>query len=124
VRAKGIESIHLAKAHGVAIALGTDLLGAMHQRQSEEFSLRAAVLSPVEIVQSATISAARLMDQEGRIGSLARGAWADLLIVDGDPTRDVGVLSRPEVSLRLVMKAGKVVRNTLPTPAARTLSVP
>ncbi|MEQ1806784.1 MAG: amidohydrolase family protein, partial [Burkholderiaceae bacterium] len=72
VRAKGIESIQIAKAHGVPMALGTDLLGAMHERQSDEFALRAGALSPVEILQSATISAARLMGREGRIGSLMR----------------------------------------------------
>ncbi len=113
VRAKGIESIQIAKAQGVSIALGTDLLGAMHARQNEEFSLRAGALSPVEILQSATISAARLMGQEGRIGALTRGAFADLLIVDGDPTRDATVLSRPDTAIKLVMKAGKVVRNAL-----------
>ncbi len=116
VRAKGIESIQIAKAHGVPMALGTDLLGAMHERQSDEFALRAGALSPVEILQSATISAARLMGQEGRIGSLTRGAFADLLIVEGDPTRDAAVLAQPEVSLKVVMKAGKVFRNTLRRP--------
>lgn len=113
VRAKGIESIQIAKAHGVAMALGTDLLGAMHARQSEEFSLRAGALGPVEILQSATISAARLMGQEGRIGALTRGAFADLLIVDGDPTRDATVLCRPDAAIKLVMKGGKVVLDTL-----------
>ncbi len=113
VRTKGIESIQIAKAQGVSIALGTDLLGAMHARQNEEFSLRAGALSPVEILQSATISAARLMGQEGRIGALTGGAFADLLIVDGDPTRDATVLSRPDTAIKLVMKAGKVVRNAL-----------
>ncbi len=113
VRAKGIESIQIAKAHGVSMALGTDLLGAMHGRQSEEFSLRAGALSPIEILQSATISAARLMGQEGRIGGLTRGAFADLLIVDGDPTRDAAVLSQPDDAIKLVMKAGDVVRNIL-----------
>ncbi len=116
VRAKGIESIQIAKAHGVSIALGTDLLGAMHPRQNEEFSLRSGALSPVEILQSATSSAARLMGQEGCIGALTRGAFADLLIVDGDPTRDATVLSRPETAIKLVMKAGKVYRNTLDRP--------
>jgi imidazolonepropionase-like amidohydrolase len=117
VRDQGIEAIRIAKAHGVPIAFGTDLLGVMHERQSEEFLLRRAALSPVEILQGATISAARLLGQEGRIGSLVPGAWADLLIVEGDPTRDVSVLSRPEDSLKLVMKAGKVYRNTLDRPA-------
>ena len=113
VRAKGIEAIQIAKAHGVSIAFGTDLLGAMHGRQSEEFSLRAGALTPVEILQSATISAARLMGQEGRIGALTRGAFADLLIIEGDPTRDARVLARAEAAIKLVMRGGTVVRSTL-----------
>ena len=113
VRDQGIEAIHIAKAHGVPMAFGTDLLGAMHARQSEEFGLRGGALSAVEILQSATVSAARLMGQEAHIGRLRAGAWADLLIVDGDPTRDITILSRPESALRLIMKSGKVYRNTL-----------
>jgi imidazolonepropionase-like amidohydrolase len=113
VRDQGIEAIRIAKAHGVAIALGTDLLGAMQPQQSEEFALRGSALSPVEILQSATSSAARLMGQEGQIGRLVKGAWADLLVVEGDPTRDLGSLSRPEAGLRLIMKAGTIYRNTL-----------
>ena len=113
VRDQGIEAIRIAKAHGVSIALGTDLLGVMQTQQSEEFALRGSALSPVEILQSATSSAARLMGQEGQIGRLVKGAWADLLVVDGDPTRDLGSLSRPETGLRLIMKAGTIYRNTL-----------
>ena len=113
VRDQGIEAIHIAKAHGVPMAFGTDLLGAMHARQSEEFGLRSTALGAIEILQSATASAARLMRQEAHIGRLVAGAWADLLIVEGDPTRDITILSRPESALRLIMKSGKVYRNTL-----------
>jgi imidazolonepropionase-like amidohydrolase len=113
VRDQGIEAIRIAKAHGVPMAFGTDLLGAMHDRQCEEFALRSAALSPVEILQSATWSAACLMGEQSRIGRLVRGAWADLLVVDGDPTRDLSLLCHPGDSLRLIMKAGAVYRNTL-----------
>jgi imidazolonepropionase-like amidohydrolase len=113
VRDQGIDAIRIAKAHGVPIAFGTDLLGAMQNRQSGEFELRAAAMSPVEILQSATSSPARLMGQEGQIGSLVKGAWADLLVVEEDPTRDLSSLSRPGTGLRLIMKAGTVYRNTL-----------
>ena len=113
VRDQGIEAIRVAKAHGVPIAFGSDLLGAMHPRQNEEFGLRSAALSATDILQSATSSAARLMGQEGRLGRLVAGAWADVLIVDGDPTRDASVLGQPGTSLRLIMKAGKVVRDIL-----------
>jgi imidazolonepropionase-like amidohydrolase len=113
VQARGIESLAIAKAEGVGIVFGTDLLGHMHARQSGEFTIRAKVQTPVEILQGATIEAARLMRQEGRIGELVAGAFADLLIVDGDPTRELSMLAEPARGIRLLMQGGRVVRDTL-----------
>ena len=116
VQARGVQSLAIAKAEGVPIVFGTDLLGHMHARQSGEFAIRAAVQSPVEMLQGATIEAARLMRQERRIGQIVPGAFADLLIVDGDPTRELSMLAEPQRGLRLVMQAGRVVRDTLRAP--------
>ena len=96
-------------AEGVPIVFGTDLLGHMHERQSSEFLLRSGLMSPVQVLQSATIQAARLMRQEGRIGQIVPGAWADLLVVDGDPTRDAGLLAKPQQAIQLLMQAGREV---------------
>jgi imidazolonepropionase-like amidohydrolase len=52
------------------------------------------------------------MRQEGHLGELVPGAWADLLVVEGDPTRELSMLSRP-AGLRLIVQAGAVVKNTL-----------
>jgi imidazolonepropionase-like amidohydrolase len=95
------------------VVFGTDLLGHMHARQSGEFALRTAAMSPVEVLQSATITAARLMGQEAYIGQLVPGAWADLLVVDGDPTTSLQMLADPEQGIRLLMQGGRVVRSTL-----------
>jgi imidazolonepropionase-like amidohydrolase len=113
VRARGIDAVRIARAEGVPVVFGTDLLGHMHARQSGEFALRAGAMSSVEILQSATITAARLMRQEAHIGQLVPGAWADLLIVDGDPTQGLEMLAEPEQGIRLLMQAGRVVRNRL-----------
>jgi imidazolonepropionase-like amidohydrolase len=113
VHARGIESLKIARAEGVPIVFGTDLLGHMHPRQGIEFALRLGAMSPVEVLQSATIVAARLMRQEGRLGELRPGAWADLLVVDGDPTQELSMLSDPQRGPLLVMKAGRVYRNRL-----------
>jgi len=110
----GLEAVKIARAEGVPIVFGTDLLGHMHARQSGEFALRAGALSPVEVLQSATITAAQLMRQEAHIGQLVRGAWADLLVVDGEPTQDLGVLADPARNIRLLMQGGRVVRGSLP----------
>lgn len=115
VHGRGIESLQIAKAEGVPIVFGTDLLGHMHARQSGEFALRLGAMSPVEVLQSATIEAARLMRQDGQIGELVAGALADLLVVDGDPTRELSMLAEPQRGLRLIMQGGRVCRDNLQT---------
>ena len=109
----GLRALELASRAGVPIAYGTDLLGAMHAMQSREFLLRAQVQQSVEIVRSATLVGAQLVRMEGQIGVVAPGAFADLLVVDGNPLDDIGLLTRPEASLRLIMKAGRVYRDDL-----------
>ena len=106
VKDAGTRAIAIAKAEGIPIAFGTDLLGAMHTHQSIEWRLRAGVQTPVEILQSATSVAAKLLNQEGMLGVIAPGAHADLLVVDGDPTADITLLCEPDKALAGVMKAG------------------
>ena len=113
VRHRGIEAIHIARAAGIPIVFGTDLLGSMHGRQNEEFSLRLAAQTAAEILQSATATAARLLRAEGQIGVLAAGALADLLLVDGDPTASVEMWLKPEAGIRLLMQGGAVVHDRL-----------
>ena len=114
VRERGIEALRLALSEGVPVVFGTDLLGRMHDQQSTEFDLRLQAMGPVQALQSATIEAARLMRAEGDIGQLRPGAWADLLVVDGDPTVDLSMLTRPETGIRLLMQGGRSVRCSLP----------
>ena len=113
VQSRGIESVRIALNEGVPVVFGTDLLGHMHDRQSGEFDLRLRAMSPVQALQSATIAAARLMRAEGEIGELVPGAWADLLVVDGDPTANLAMLTAPETGIRLLMQGGRTVRNSL-----------
>ncbi|MBL8349560.1 MAG: amidohydrolase family protein [Burkholderiaceae bacterium] len=114
VQNRGIEAVRIARAEGVPVVFGTDLLGHMHAQQNREFALRLPAMTPVEVLQSATIEAARLLRAEGEIGELVHGARADLLIVDGDPTADLGLLAAPETGIRLLMQGGRVVRSSLP----------
>ncbi len=109
VSACGIESVRLAVAEGVPVVFGTDLLGHMHARQSGEFDLRRPAMSPVQILRSATFTAAQLLREEGRLGELTAGAWADVLLVDGDPTRELSMLARPDEGIRLIVQAGRVI---------------
>ena len=113
VQSKGIDAVRIAMAEGVPVVFGTDLLGHMHDRQSGEFDLRLQAMGPVQALQSATIVAARLMRAEADIGQLLPGSRADLLLVDGDPTISLAMLSAPETGIRLLMQGGRTVRHSL-----------
>jgi len=113
VSARGIESVQLAVSEGVPVVFGTDLLGHMHDRQSGEFDLRASAMSASQMLQSATFTAAQLLREEGRLGELTAGAWADVLLVDGDPTRELSMLTQPEEGIRVIVQAGRTVKNLL-----------
>ena len=106
VKDAGARAIAIAKAEGVPIAFGTDLLGTMHTHQSIEWRLRSTVQTPVEILQSATSVAAKVLNQEGKLGVIAPGAHADLVVADGDPTKDILEMCDPEANFAGIMKAG------------------
>jgi len=76
--------------------------------------LRAQVLSPIEVLQSATSINARILRREGQLGVLARGAVADLIVIDGDPSQDLALLTDNGAHIPVVMKEGRFFRNRLP----------
>jgi imidazolonepropionase-like amidohydrolase len=105
---RGIESLRILREAGVKIGFGTDLLGDAHARQNEEFSIRAQVLSPQQVLAGATTIAAEVVQKAGELGVVAEGAIADLLVLDGNPLEDIGVMARPHETLRVVIKAGAI----------------
>ena len=113
VRKAGLESLAIFKRAGVKMAFGTDLLGESHVHQSGEFAIRARVLSPHEVICSATSVAAEVIRMEGKLGIVAPGAIADLLVVDGDPLRDLSVLEGQGKHLAAILQAGRFVKNRL-----------
>jgi imidazolonepropionase-like amidohydrolase len=108
-----LKSLEICKRHGVPVAYGTDLLGQLQVAQSEEFSLRARVLSPAEIIRSATTIGAQVARMEGKIGCVTPGAFADLLIVDGDPLKNLSLLQEQGKHLSAIMKGGRFHKNRL-----------
>ena len=107
---QGLEMMRSAK---VKVGLGTDLLGESYVYQCREFSIRRQVFSPLEILQQATSVNANILQQQGRLGCVKPGAYADLLVVDGDPLKDIELLAASGRNLRLIMRAGELVRNEL-----------
>jgi imidazolonepropionase-like amidohydrolase len=113
VRGAGRRSLEILKQAGVKVGFGTDLLGAMHRYQSTEFLIRAEVLSPAEILISATSGNATLLQAEGQLGVVAPGALADLIVVDGDPLSDLGLLQDQGAHIPLIMRGGHIFKSEL-----------
>lgn len=100
------EGFRAAAEAGVRIAFGTDAGVFPHGDNARQFRLYADHgLTPVQAIQSATLWAAELMGWEDRVGSLQAGLYADLVVVDGDPTEDLGLLT----ATGAVMKSGSWV---------------
>jgi len=109
----GLRSLEICKRAGVPVGYGTDLLGALQVEESREFLIRSEVLSPLEIIRSATTVGARIVRQEGKIGTLKAGAYADLILIDGDPLKNLGLFQEQGKHLAAIMKGGKFHKNAL-----------
>lgn len=108
-----IRGLEIMREAGLKIGLGTDLLGAQQDRQGSEFALRAQVFSPVEILRQATSLNAELLRLEGRIGCVKPGAVADLIVVDGDPLKDIACLGRGGANLPVILQGGRFHKRTI-----------
>jgi imidazolonepropionase-like amidohydrolase len=70
-------------------------------------------MAPIEIIRAATTIGARIVRQEGKIGTLTAGAYADLLLVDGDPLKNLDLFQEQGKYLAAIMKGGKFHKNRL-----------
>jgi imidazolonepropionase-like amidohydrolase len=107
----------MAVKSGVKIAAGTDAGTPFNPHGDLALELAKMVefgLPPMLALVAATSNAARLLRLDSDIGSVEKGKVADLILVDGDPLRDIGVMRRPS----FVMKSGRIVRQEAPDPAS------
>lgn len=109
----GVGSLEILKAANVRTGFGTDLLGELRSEQSREFSIRAEVLTPYEIICQATAVNAEILNRSGKLGVIAAGALADIIAVDGDPLRDISLLEEQGRHIPLVIKDGIVEKDRL-----------
>jgi imidazolonepropionase-like amidohydrolase len=114
--------MRLARKHKVLITFSTDLVGTPENQalQPKEFTERTKWFLPVEILRQATSNAAKVLAMSGprnpypgKLGVIEEGAYADLLIVEGNPLENIRLLEEPEKNLALIMKDGKIYKNSL-----------
>ena len=108
-----LRSLEICKKASVKVGYGTDLLGALQVDQSLEFIHRAKVLKPIEIIRQATTVGAEIVRMEGKLGAIAPGAYADLIVVDGNPVKNLKLFLDQGAHLSAIMKGGKFHKNAL-----------
>jgi imidazolonepropionase-like amidohydrolase len=97
-----------AFAAGVKVAFGTDAAVYPHGMNAGEFHVYVSLgMTPLAAIQTATINASDLLGPKFPVGSLEPGKFADVIAVDGDPSKDVTILEH----VRFVMKSGVVYKN-------------
>ena len=117
------KSAELIKKYDIQnIAFGTDCVGEtnVHATQLNELGAIEQVFDTITALRMATSNCGRLFEmstyqhpyQEGKLGQIVEGAYADLLIIDGNPLEGVACIADTETQ-KLIMKDGKVYKNTL-----------
>jgi imidazolonepropionase-like amidohydrolase len=122
----GMENeVILAKKHKVKIGFGTDFFGpnnAAFAMQALEFKARAKYFTPIEILRQVTSTNAAIVAMsgpmmnpylQGPLGVIQKGAYADILIVNGNPLDDIEILGDAKNNISLIMKDGVIYKNTL-----------
>ncbi len=118
-----VNSIRIAKELGVNIAFGTDMLfdPVLSRKQTAFVAKMKEWFTPAEILELVTSNNARLLElagprhpyQQGPLGVLEPGAYADLILVDGNPLEDIDLMKDPEGNFDLIMKDGQIFKNTI-----------
>lgn len=118
-----VNAMNLAKKYKINIGFGTDAYGGLgfEKLALTEFTARTRWFTPEEVLKQATSENARLLDlsgksnpyTEGRLGVIEAGAYADLLLYEGNPLEDIQVIVNHKENLKLIMKDGKIYKNEL-----------
>lgn len=109
----GIKMLELCEAAGTPMGFGTDLMGEMEFAQSYEFVIRAQVQKPVDILRSATSINAEILQQSGKLGVVAADAFADLIVVDGNPLEDIALLDGQGENIPVILQNGRIYRDRI-----------
>src|SRR4029450_230800 len=104
-REKSVEGLTHAYRAGCKIGSGSDLLGDMQAQRCVELELKGQVMKPMEVLLSATQTNAQIFRMESEIGSIEPGKYADLLVLKGNPLKDLRLFQNQD-NLLLIMKGG------------------
>ena len=109
-----LKAITCCAEAGVKLGLGTDLLDSrFHALQGGELALRGEVNSPLDVLRSATSVNAEILQKPGELGCIRDGAYADILVLEGNPLENLSLFLDSEKNIPLIMKGGRLIRHRL-----------
>lgn len=106
---QSLKGLEIMDRSGLKVGFGTDLLGHLHTHQTREFLIRREVQTAAAILRSVTSVNAEIL-MEPHLGRIQPGYYADILVVDGNPLEDIGVLAQDGRKLSVIMKAGEFIK--------------
>jgi imidazolonepropionase-like amidohydrolase len=112
VLGSGLDGLRRAQQAGVRIASGSDLLGDLARYKTRELAIKASVMGAHAALVASTRTNAELIGIADEVGTIEPGKRADLLVVNGDPLADIGLLQDQE-NLLAIMKAGQIYKHLL-----------
>ncbi len=107
------QGLDVAYRAGVKIGSGTDIIGPFQHLKGRELALKAEVMTPMEAIVSATRTNAELLGWAGLLGTLEPGKIADLIVVDGNPLKDMTLFEQGLKRVLLVMKEGRIMKDMM-----------
>jgi len=110
---RGLEALRIAHRAGCKIASGSDLLGPMQVYKGMELELKARVLGPMGAIVATTKTNAELLRKEKELGTIAAGKLADLILVNGDPLKDIKIFQQYREKISVIIQGGRVYKNIL-----------
>lgn len=106
-----LEALSAAYKVGCVIGSGSDCLGPMQVYKARELELQAKVMGPMNAIVASTKVNAEIIGCDKLVGTLEAGKMADLIVVDGDPIKDIRVLQKFSDKIHVIMKGGEFYKN-------------
>jgi len=113
VREGMFRALELAWRAGVKIGSGTDIIGPFQYLKGRELALKSQVMGPMAAIVSATRTNAELLFLDDQIGTVEAGKLADLIVMDGNPLKDMTLFEKGLQKIVLVMKEGRILKDLL-----------
>jgi imidazolonepropionase-like amidohydrolase len=114
-REKSLDAVRIAHRVGVKIGSGSDLLYDCRKRMARELELKTTIMTNMETLMATTKTNAELLRLNEKIGTIEKGRTADILVINGNPLKDIKVFQDYERNIALIMKDGQLYKNTLST---------